>query len=152
MTTITYDITTPEFVETKLEQYDELVGDYAEAKRAVEDAKAEIAKFKRGIDMRTSEILVNGGHETVTISGSNAEARKAQLKQACETDELWQGYVVALAGQELILARREVDMESAQHQMRGCIRALDASIAHVSWLAAIESRNGTERKWEQHGQ
>ena len=149
---VDYDIIThPAFVATKLEQYDDLVADYAEANRDVVIAKAEISALKKCIDIRESEILVNGGTDALTISGSNAETRKAQLKQACETDPTWKEYVTKLAGLELTLARREVAMESAQHQMRGCIRALDAAIAHVSWLAAIESRTSAERKWEQNG-
>ena len=148
MTTQLYDITTPEFVETKLEQYDDLVGDYAEARRKLDELKQRVTVKAHELDIYESEIMANGGTQAHSINGSNLETRKAQLKVACADEPTWIALAQELRALEWEKSAAETDMESAQHQLRGCVRALDAAIAHVSWLGAIESRTNTERKWE----
>ena len=143
MTTETYtDLESPAYVQTKLEEFDDAVSRYADARRRVEELKAQVTNAKLGMEYREAEILVNDGSPEVSINGSNKEKRDAQLKLACESDNTWRTQLARQVMLQSQLTQEEVDLESASHQMRGARLAIEASIAFVTRSAAQESLRG----------
>lgn len=133
-----YEIESPAWAMKQLAEYDHASEDYAGAVDAAFDARAEAARIRREVDAIEAEIVVNGGHGEIAITGSNKETREAQVKAAMQRMPAFQKAQEALRRAEREQAQADNEAQEAVHRMRRIRLALDWSTAFLNRAAATE--------------